>query len=259
MVVKESPLERAKDKRVVVVTGAARGLGHAIALELAPRSAALLLVDLDAEALTNLAESLAAQGHRVATHVADLAAAGAAADVIAVADETLGGADVLVNNAGIVEYDNFFDTPGDLLRRTLEVDVEAVFSLTQAFATSLRDRGVGGSVVNLGTIHALSGVGGTSAYAAAKGAIHALTRALAVELAPYGIRVNTLALGPAMTERVRTELPKGLLEKRFKQIPLGRAAEPAEAAHAVGFLVDAKYATGTELVLDGGFTVFGDS
>ena len=256
---KESPKECGREERVTVITGAARGLGHAIALELAPRSAALLLVDMDAAPLKDLAKLLAGRGHRVATHVADLASPDAADAVIAVADDTLGGADALVNNAGIVEYDNFFDTSLKMLRRTLEVDVEAVFSLTQAFARSLRDRGIGGAVVNLGTIHALSGVAGTSAYAAAKGAVHALSRALAVELAPFGIRVNTLALGPAMTERVRTALPEGLLEKRFKQIPLGRGAEPFEAAQAVGYLLDAEYATGTELVLDGGFTVFGDS
>ena len=254
-----NPPERAAAERVVVVTGAARGLGQAIASELATCSGALLLVDVDEEPLASVRNALAAEGHTVVAHVADLTAPESVADVIALAETELGGADVLINNAGIVEYAPFLETSRDLLRRLLEVDVEAVFLMTQAFAASLRDRGRGGSVVNLGTIHALSGVGGTSAYAAAKGAIHALTRALAVELAPHGIRVNTLALGPTMTERVRTALPEGLLERRFKQIPLRRGAEPEEAAHAVAYLLDAAYASGSELVLDGGFTVFGDA
>jgi NAD(P)-dependent dehydrogenase (short-subunit alcohol dehydrogenase family) len=86
-----------------------------------------------------------------------------------------------------------------------------------------------------------------------------MTRALAVELAPLGIRVNTLALGTTMTERVRSDLGSDLLTKRMKQIPLRRGAEPGEAAEAISFLLDAGFATGTELVLDGGFTVFGDT
>jgi NAD(P)-dependent dehydrogenase (short-subunit alcohol dehydrogenase family) len=249
---------RGRGDRVVIVTGAARGLGHAIAVDLAPRSAALLLVDVDEEPLAALQEKLAADGRTVLTHSADLTAAASAAEIVAVADEKLGGADALVNNAGIVDYADFFSTSRGLLRRLLDVDVEAVYFMTQAFAASLRDRGNGGAVVNLGTSHAIAGVGGTSAYAAAKGAVHAMTRALAVELAPLGIRVNTLALGTTLTERVRTNLPEGLLDQRFQQIPLRRGAEPEEAAHAVSYLLDAEYATGTELVLDGGFTVFGD-
>ena len=255
---KARPPERAQGDRVAIVTGAAKGLGHAVTLELAPRTAGLLLVDLDDQALSTLGEKLTAEGHRILTHVADVTAEGSAAEIVALADEQLGGADVLVNNAGIVQYDGFLDTSREFLRRLLEVDVESVYFMTQAFAASLVNRGLGGSVVNLGTGHALTGVGGTSAYAAAKGAIHALGRSLAVELAPAGIRVNTLALGTTMTERVRTELAPELLAQRFEQIPLGRGATPEEAARAIAYLIDAEYATGTELVLDGGFTVFGD-
>lgn len=244
--------------RVTVVTGAARGLGRTIAQELAPRSAGILLVDRDESGLAECADLVAASGRSVATHLADLTEPGAAEKVIAVADEVFGGATALVNNAGIVEYEEFLATSPEMLRRLLAVDVEAVYRMTQAFVDSLRRRERGGTIVNLGTGHALTGVGGTSAYAAAKGAVHAMTRALAVELAPYGIRVNTLALGTTMTDRVRTELPPGLIERRLEQIPLRRGAEPEEAARAVAYLIDAEYATGTELVLDGGFTVFGD-
>jgi NAD(P)-dependent dehydrogenase (short-subunit alcohol dehydrogenase family) len=253
------PLERSRHDRVVIVTGAAKGLGQAIAEELAPRCAALLLVDVDAERLDELGERLSAENYTVITHAADLTEPDSAAEVIALADEKLGGADVLVNNAGIVNYADFFDTSRTLFERLFSVDVESVYFLTQSFAASLHERGFGGCVVNLGTSHALVGVGGTSAYAAAKGAVHAMTRALAVELAPLGIRVNTLALGTTMTERVRSDLGSDLLTKRMKQIPLRRGAEPREAAEAISFLLDAGFATGTELVLDGGFTVFGDT
>ncbi|GAA1515389.1 SDR family NAD(P)-dependent oxidoreductase [Nocardioides humi] len=244
--------------RTVIVTGASQGLGRTIACALAPTSRALLVVDRLDEPLQLLAAQLRRAGHQVAACVADLTEDGSAGRVVAVADVELGGADALVNNAGLVEYAAFFDTSPELLRRLLRVDVESVFLLTQAFAASVRDRGESGAVVNLGTSHALAGVAGTSAYAAAKGAVHALTRALAVELAGIGIRVNTLALGTTLTERVRTELPPALLEQRLRQIPLHRGADPAEAARAVSFLLDAEFATGTELVLDGGFTVYGD-
>ena len=248
----------ARPDRVVIVTGAARGVGRAVALELAGRGWSLVLVDLLAEPLSDLAGMLTGAGHRVATCLADLTEPGSAERVVAVADTELGGADALVNNAGIVEYAGFFDTSAEMLRRLLQVDVEAVFLATQAFAASLRERNRPGAVVNLGTSHAIVGVAGTSAYAAAKGAVHAMTRALAVELAELGVRVNTLALGTTLTDRVRTDLAPELLQQRYRQIPLGRGAEPEEAARAVGYLLDAGYATGTELVLDGGFTVYGD-
>ena len=253
------PLERSQQDRVVIVTGAAKGLGQAITDELATRSASLLLADVDADLLEKLGDRLTADGHTVVTLAADLTEPDTATQLIALADEKLGGADVLVNNAGVVDYADFFGTSRALFRRLIAVDVETVYFLTQAFAASLRDRGCGGCVVNLGTSHAIAGVGGTSAYAAAKGAVHAMTRALAVELAPLGIRVNTLALGTTMTERVRSDLRSDLLTKRMHKIPLGRGAEPHEAARAVSFLIDAAFATGTELVLDGGFTVFGDT
>nr|WP_235498321.1 SDR family oxidoreductase [Frankia sp. R43] len=240
------------------MTGAARGLGRAIALELASRGDTLLLADRCEDQLVELRVALERDGHRVASYAGDLTEPRDVAGMIRVAEEELGGADALVNNAGLVEYAGFFDTTPELLRGLLRVDVEALFFATQAFARSLRSRGRGGAVVNLGTSHALAGVAGTSAYAAAKGAVHALTRALAVELAPLGIRVNTLALGTTLTERVRAELAPELLQQRYRQIPLSRGAEPEEAAIAVAYLLDSGFTTGTELVLDGGFTIYGD-
>jgi NAD(P)-dependent dehydrogenase (short-subunit alcohol dehydrogenase family) len=244
--------------RVVIVTGAAQGLGRAIAIELAPVSRGLVLVDLQSEPLKALAETLSDAGHNVATCVADMTAPESPLRIVAIAEDAFGGADALVNNAGIVDYAGFFDTDRKMLQRLLDIDVASVYFMTQAFAASLRDRGVGGSVVNLGTSHAIAGVAGTSAYAAAKGAVHAMSRALAVELAGLDIRVNTLALGTTLTDRVRNDLPPALLEQRYRQIPLSRGAEPDEAARAVAYLLNAGYATGTELVLDGGFTVYGD-
>lgn len=244
--------------QVVIVTGAARGLGREIASELAARGRNLVLVDLLSQPLEELASELSAGGAQVVTCVADMAASDSASRVVATAQEAFGGADALVNNAGIVDYAGLFDTDRKMLERLLEVDVVSVYLMTQAFAAALRERGAGGAVVNLGTSHAISGVAGTSAYAAAKGAVHAMSRALAVELAGLGIRVNTLALGTTLTERVRNDLPSALLEQRYRQIPLGRGADPGEAARAVVFLLDAGYATGSELVLDGGFTVYGD-
>ena len=248
----------ALSERTVIVTGAAQGLGRAVAERLAGRTRALLLADVAPEPLAELVEALGSAGHRVVACVADLTQAGSVEEVVALAQRELGGADALVNNAGIVDYAPFFETGPDMLRRLLRVDVESVYLMTQAFAAALRDSGRGGVVVNLGTSHAIAGVAGTSAYAAAKGAVHAMTRALAVELADLGIRVNTLALGTTLTERVRHDLPAALLEQRYRQIPLSRGAEPDEAARAIEFLLEAGYATGTELVLDGGFTIFGD-
>jgi len=250
--------QSAEPGRVAIVTGAALGLGRAIARELAAAGWSLVAVDMQAEQLAALAAELQEGGHPVVTVVADMTAQDTPAVVMAAAEEAFDRADALVNNAGIVDYAGFFDSDRAMLQRLLDVDVTSVYMMTQAFAATLRRRGTAGSVVNLGTSHAISGVAGTSAYAAAKGAVHAMSRALAVELADLGIRVNTLALGTTLTDRVRNDLPAELLSQRYRQIPLKRGAEPEEAARAVAFLLDAEYATGTELVLDGGFTVYGD-
>ncbi|GAA1931070.1 glucose 1-dehydrogenase [Microbacterium aoyamense] len=243
--------------RIAVITGAALGLGAEFARELRDLRG-LVLVDLAGDALDETAARLRAGGADVRTFVADVTDPEAPGSIMALADEAFGGADILVNNAGVVRYAPFLDTDRAFLRDVLAIDVESAYFMTQAFAAERIRTGRGGVVVNLGTSHAIVGVAATSAYAAAKGALHAVTRTLAVELAPYGIRVNTLALGMTMTERVRRELGADVMAGRLRQIPLARGAEPAEAATALRYLIDAEYTTGTELVLDGGFTIYGD-
>lgn len=243
----------------VIITGAALGLGRAFAVSLCDRARAMLLVDVDEDNLTETAQLAAGGGADVRTLLADVTDENTPQRVVELAERELGGADILVNNAGIVRYASFLETSRTFLRDMLTIDVESVYFMTQAFARSRIATGGGGSVINLGTSHAIAGVGGTSAYAAAKGALHALTRALAVELAPHGIRVNTLALGMTMTDRVKRELGAEVMAGRLQQIPLARGAEPDEAADALLYLIGNRYATGTELVLDGGFTIFGDA
>ncbi|RYE41031.1 MAG: SDR family oxidoreductase [Hyphomicrobiales bacterium] len=242
---------------VAIITGATKGLGVAFAQQLAPSCKGLVITGRNEAELEGVAAGLREAGHQVVTHVGDMRDEGAPAAIVAAA-ASLGGADILVNNAGIVEYGPFLDISREQLRRLLAIDVESVFFMTQAFAADLKERAHPGVIINLGTSHALTGVGGTSGYAAAKGGVHALTRALAVELAPFGIRVNTLALGTTMTERVKKNLSPELLNQRYASIPLGRGATAEEAARALEYLVEAEFATGTELVLDGGFTIFGD-
>jgi NAD(P)-dependent dehydrogenase (short-subunit alcohol dehydrogenase family) len=253
------PTARSVTERVAIVTGAAVGLGRVIAGRLATEVSGLVLVDRDQSELGRTAGLVERPGLTIETLVADVTEHDAPARVASLASARFGGADVLINNAGVVDYAPFFETTPPMLRRLLAIDVESVYFMSQAFARDLVQRGAGGSIVNLGTMHALRGVGGTSGYAAAKGAIHSLTRALSVELAPHGIRVNTLALGMTLTARVVATLSEETMSGRLRQIPLRRGAQPSEAADAVVYLVNAEYATGTELVLDGGFTIFGDA
>lgn len=242
---------------VVIITGAGRGLGRTFAASVSEVASGLILVGRDPEAL----EATVAECHgdaEIRTIVADMTDEDTPERVMALAQDAFGAADVLVNNAGIVEYGPFVETSREFVRRMFEIDVESVYFMTQEFARTRIAAGGGGLVVNLGTIHAMAGVAGTSAYAAAKGAIHALTRTLAVELAPHNIRVNNLALGMTMTERVEKRLSPALKEGRMRQIPLKRGASPEEAASALRYLLTAEYMTGSELVLDGGFTIYGD-
>jgi len=246
------------DGLIVAVTGTASGLGRTMALHLVDHATGLVLADVDADGLAAIEVELSRR-IPVVTLVSDVRDESFPKSFLDLARQGIGTPHVLVNNAGIVPYAPFLTQDRAVFRELFAVDVESVYFLSQEFARQRIAEGGGGLIVNLGTVHSLVGVGGTSAYAAAKGALHALTRALAVELAPHGIRVNTLALGTTMTDRVKSALSPEVLEGRLRQIPLHRGATPEEAAHALQFLIEAEFTTGTEIVLDGGFTVFGDS
>jgi len=243
--------------RVAVVTGAARGIGYATAIALAEAGALPVLVDRDSGTQANADAALAARGfeHRSLTlDVTDGAAVDAAFAEIAT---WKGRIDILVNNAGIVLRRPSVELTQSEWQAVVDVNLTGVFLCARAAARHMLAAGRG-SIVNLGSIMGLSGGGlyPNASYQSTKGALVNLTRALAVEWAGSGIRVNSVA--PTW---VRTELTRGLMEdpvllaRMLDMTPMRRLAEPEDVAHAILFLVSDRAAmiTGHTLPVDGGF------
>ena len=241
----------------VVVTGGASGIGAATAAAFTAAGARVLAVDRDAEALFRLAASPPGRIERL---VADVGDPDACDNVIAEAARCFGRLDVLVNNAGILVRKGFLETTDEEWRQTMAVNVNASFFLARAAGRVVRDQGGGGAIVNVASELGLCAVKGAFAYAASKGAVVQLTRALALDFAEFGIRVNAVAPGRIQTPMLESALrargwsiDEGLAHYATA-VPMGRIGRPDEIANAILFLAsaDASYITGTTLSADGG-------
>ena len=230
---------------VALVTGANTGIGLAIAERLLRDGFALGFATRDDDDETRATyERLAAAG-RVHWAVGDLSDAAVPERIVSETAAALGGLDVLVNNAGLSTAKPALELTADDFDTIFSVDVRAAFLASKAAALAMHG---GGSIVNITSVHEHVPRPGFALYAAAKAALGMLTRGLALELAPRGIRVNAVAPGAIATER-NTEA-----DDLVAEIPLGRAGEPQEVAGVVSFLVgeEARYVTGTSYLLDGG-------
>ena len=247
-----------------IVTGAARGLGEGIARRLASEGWAVALLDRD-PAVAAVADRIGAPGGPAPIAVqGDVADASWVAPEIPSVVERLGGLTLLVNNAGVGGPSTpVIDTPVEEFRRVLDVNLVGAFLMAKACAPAMIDAG-GGAIVNLGSIFGQQGVANGAAYCASKGGIALLTHSLALELAPYGIRVNTVAPGNMLTEMHLDDLRVGASERgvgldeeidRVRgTVPLGRHGTADDIAGAVVWLAspDAGYVTGQTIGVNGG-------
>jgi NAD(P)-dependent dehydrogenase (short-subunit alcohol dehydrogenase family) len=248
------------DCKTVVVTGAARGLGLAMADRFAGDGWQVAIVDRDGETLRRVHGKLTEDGGRAVMPVeADLTDGDDARRVVEDTVRSFGGIDVLVNNAGLAPVIPFFETSMAQVREILSVNVEAVFRLTQLVARQMIAQGRGGRIITLGSANAHVGVNQTAAYTASKGAVTALTRELAVELGSYGIRCNVVAPGTVITPRVRAMLDDEGIRRRLDRIPAGRFATEQDVAAVTLFLAsdEAEAIHGQVLIIDGGFSIMG--
>ncbi len=247
--------------RRALVTGAAGGIGLAIARRLAEAGAELLLVDRDDAGLEKARQELAGYGAAVRTRALDLADPAA----IAALWRELAGAEpeILVNNAGVYEFRDLLEADEAFYRRQMAVNLDAVYWMSRAFVAARRRSG--GRLVNVGSIEAfLPFAPGLAHYDAAKLGVVALTRAIAREYAPQ-IRANVVVPGGIATEGVKKlrrrairnlELAKASIAHDFgRRLPMKRFGDPDEVARVVHFLVSdqSSYVTGAILAVDGGF------
>jgi NAD(P)-dependent dehydrogenase (short-subunit alcohol dehydrogenase family) len=239
---------------VALVTGGASGIGLATVHQLLDAGWRVAAVDRDDKALAGLSRQLG-KPSRVFTSGLDVTDEAAAEKVVAMAAEALGGLDGVVNSAGIAADIPALDTPVDLFRKILDVNVVGTFIVARAAARIMKDAG-GGAIVNISSISGLRGSKGRSAYGASKGAIVVLTQVLANDLARFQIRVNAVAPGPVDTPMVKAMHTPGDRQLWTRYIPMGRYAEPKEIATVIEFLLDgsrSSYMTGEIVAVDGGF------
>jgi 2-deoxy-D-gluconate 3-dehydrogenase len=253
--------------KVALVTGAAQGFGFACAHRLAEAGAAVLLTDRNAEGVEAAAGRLAAQGLHAGWARGDVAVG---ADVDALVDDCLQRferLDVLVNNAGAYSNYRFELMPREELERVLSVNVIGAYTFSQRAAREMLRHGGGGAIVNITSIDALHPTSqGMSHYTLSKHALWGLTKCLAVELGPSGIRTNAIAPGPSLTEGtveyIEAGAPAGIdikaqWARAAQRVPLRRWADPDEIGRAAVFLASdlASYVNGAQLVVDGGYLV----
>jgi 3alpha(or 20beta)-hydroxysteroid dehydrogenase len=240
------------DGKVVLVTGAARGIGAAIAHRFAREGANLVLTDADEAGAREVAADI---GNAAGAHAHDVASETEWETVAAWALETHSRVDVLVNNAGVFLAASLEETTLDDFRRVQEVNQVGVFLGMRTVASAMASR-EGGSIINLSSVAGLMGTPYLTAYAASKWAVRGMTKVAAKELAASGIRVNSLHPGQIDTDmhaRQRERTPE-LIDRLVAGIPVRRVGEAQEVADAALFLAsdESRYITGSELVVDGG-------
>ncbi len=248
--------------KVALITGAGSGIGRAAAQRFASEGCAVAVVDMLASAAEETAGKIVADGGRAIACPADVTVDAEVRAVLDRAVEAFGGLDVLYNNAGVNSSGSVVDATEEDWDRCFAVNVKGTFLCSRAAAAHLAASG-SGAIVNQASVAALVGVPNFAAYCAAKGAVVALTRSMAIDLAPSGIRVNVICPGtvftplmePMLRARGDGDMEVGLARTVVKY-PIGRLGTPEEIASAALFLASAgaSFLTGSILTADGGMT-----
>jgi NAD(P)-dependent dehydrogenase (short-subunit alcohol dehydrogenase family) len=244
--------------RRALVTGGNRGLGRAFALALAEAGAHVAIAARDAERNAAVVAEIEARGRRGLAVEADITAPDNVRRLVADVTGELGGIDVLVNNAGVAIHRPALEIPPEEWQQVLDLNLTALWNCSTAVAPGMIDAG-GGVIVNVGSMSAqiVNRPQWQASYNASKAAVHHLTRSLAAEWAPYGIRVNAIAPGYVKTDMSPVDQPE-FRQNWILDAPLQRYATPEEIAPSVVYLASpaSSFMTGSVLLIDGGYSVF---
>ncbi len=246
------------DGRVAVVTGASRGIGRAIALDLAHRGASVVVnYHRSVDAANDVVDAIEQEDGQAIAVQADVGDLDQAKKLIQAAIDTFGRIDILVNNAGTTRDQLLMLMSEEDWDVVLRTNLKGVFNCCKAASRKMM-RQRSGRILNVSSVSGIAGQGGQTNYAASKAGVIGFTKSLAKELGPRNITVNAVAPGFVRTD-LTADLPEDLKEKAVETTPLKRMGQPEEIAHAVAFLVSdlASFITGEVLTVDGGLVMQG--
>jgi NAD(P)-dependent dehydrogenase (short-subunit alcohol dehydrogenase family) len=245
--------------KLAIVTGGESGIGAATAIQLASEGARVVVAGLNLEGGTHVVEAIRKEKGEASFVTTDVSSTESVEALAALVRDTYGVPDLIVNSAGMALVKPIHTTTDDELEQVLGVNVKGICRVVRAFVTDMGNRGTG-SIVNVASQLGFVAAPNFAIYSASKGAVINLTRAMALDYAPWGIRINSVCPGAVETPLLLNQFkettgPQGTIQDLIAMHPLGRLGRPDEIAKAILFLLseDASFATGESLVIDGGY------